>query len=138
MTKPIQFRPHHFLCSVAYQGMGYSKAFVANYDRIAEQIRKHEETKIQVVRGSDSICSRCPHNNVQSSTCSDEATSMKLDRAHSAILDLQDQEIFSFREAKQKIKERMSLELFYEACRPCEWQSLGHCEAALKKLLVEE
>lgn len=138
MEKPIQFRPHHFLCSIAYKGMGYSKDFIANYDRIAKQIRNDEETKIQVVIRADDICSHCPHVHMQSKTCSDEATIMKLDRAHATILGLCDREVLSFREAKQKIKKRMSLALFEQACKPCEWQSLGVCEDALKRLIGEK
>ena len=27
---PIRFRPHHFLCSLGFEGKGYSEAFTAN------------------------------------------------------------------------------------------------------------
>lgn len=136
MTNIIKFRPHHFLCTIAYQGMGYSKSFIANYDLLVKEIKNNKNLKIQVTTSLDKICSKCPHQIIKSKTCSQEEKIIKLDEAHAKILGLQNGEIISFEDAKQRIKERMSLSLFYEACKPCEWQSLGVCEAALKKLLT--
>jgi hypothetical protein len=137
MAKLIQFRPHHFLCSVAYEGMGYSKPFVANFDRIAQEIRHDEDIKIQVVFGLDAICSHCPHQNLNSHTCNDQILINKLDNAHARILKIKDQEIISFRDAKERIRKNMDLRKFYAACAPCEWQKMGVCENALKKLKAE-
>lgn len=129
----IKFRPHHFLCSVAYKGMGYSAAFIRNYDKVVEEITKDDETKIQVVYGLDTICSKCPHQ--KGHHCADEKVVQKLDQAHASILGLHDKEVLTFREAKNRLRENMSLDLFFEACKPCEWQKMGVCEAALKNLL---
>lgn len=132
----IRFRPHHFLCSLAYKGMGYSTAFIENYDKIARKIRDDDETQIQVVYGLDTICSRCPHQ-TKANRCVNEQTIQKLDQAHASILGLRDKEILTFREAKKRLRQNMSRELFLEACRSCEWQKMGLCEAALKKLQSE-
>ena len=34
MTKPLRYRPHHFLCSLGFEGKGYSDAFTANMEAI--------------------------------------------------------------------------------------------------------
>ena len=138
MDEDIKFRPHHFLCSVGYEGMGYSKSFIANYDRIIEQIRRDEDTAIKVIFELDDICSKCPEQNPRARTCNNQTTIDKLDQAHAAILKLKDQEIVSFRDAKARIKEHFSLEQFHIACKPCEWQKMGTCEKALQRLRAEE
>ncbi|MCD7060470.1 DUF1284 domain-containing protein [Pelagibacterium xiamenense] len=50
----IRLRPHHLLCILTYVGKGYSPAFTANYDRIAERIGGGED--IEIVTGPDDIC----------------------------------------------------------------------------------
>ncbi|WP_404402393.1 DUF1284 domain-containing protein [Pelagibacterium halotolerans] len=50
----IRLRPHHLLCILTYVGKGYSPAFTANYDRIAERIGGGED--IEIVAGPDDIC----------------------------------------------------------------------------------
>lgn len=30
MPDPVRYRPHHFLCSLGYEGKGYSEAFTDN------------------------------------------------------------------------------------------------------------
>lgn len=134
MPKEIQFRPHHFLCAVAYKSLGYSKRFIRNFDQIAEQIRRDEHTKIQVIFGLDTICSACPHQDYALSLCKNQEIIEKLDYAHARILNLCDHEILTFREAKERIKKYFSLKKFYKACEACEWQKSGICEDALKKL----
>lgn len=135
MTKIVKFRPHHFLCTIAYQGMGYSKAFVENYDLIAKQLLENPNTKIQIVTGLDDICSACPQKIPQFNICQSQNKIAQLDQAHADILDLQDQKIITFAQAKNKIKQQMSLKHFHQACKPCEWKAIGVCEDALKKIL---
>ncbi len=50
----IRLRPHHLLCILTYVGKGYSPAFTANYDAIAQRIADGEE--ILLVEGPDDIC----------------------------------------------------------------------------------
>ncbi|MCA9506954.1 MAG: DUF1284 domain-containing protein [Myxococcales bacterium] len=134
----IQFRPHHFLCSIAYKGLGYSPTFIKNFDGIAQTIRSDEDTQIQVVIGIDSICTACPHQRPQTRTCNSEKKIAKLDRAHAEILDLSNKDVLTFREAKARISKYMSLQQFRKACSPCEWQKMGVCEDALSKLKSDD
>ncbi|HXW59900.1 MAG TPA: DUF1284 domain-containing protein, partial [Myxococcota bacterium] len=87
--KIIAFRPHHFLCSLSYEGLGYSPAFVANYNDIAAQIRRDETTKLQVVLGLDDICRSCPHQRVKTNTCISQEAIKEIDDAHLSILGLE-------------------------------------------------
>lgn len=50
----VRLRPHHLLCLLTYVGKGYTSAFVANYDRIAQRLSEGED--ILVVDGPDEIC----------------------------------------------------------------------------------
>jgi hypothetical protein len=134
MHANITFRPHHFLCSLAYQGLGYSAAFVKNYDKIIKIIRADDETPIQVIMGLDNICKSCPHSQIKTNRCVSQEKISKLDKAHREILALHPGEILTWREAKKRIKNNFSLEDFHKACEPCEWKNMGMCEDALIKL----
>ncbi|TIS54398.1 MAG: DUF1284 domain-containing protein [Mesorhizobium sp.] len=50
----IRLRSHHLLCLLTYVGKGYSPAFTANYDVIAERLGRGED--ILIVSGPDDIC----------------------------------------------------------------------------------
>ncbi|MBZ9995361.1 DUF1284 domain-containing protein [Mesorhizobium sp. BH1-1-4] len=50
----VRLRAHHLLCLLTYVGKGYSPAFTANYDVIAERLSRGED--ILLVSGPDDIC----------------------------------------------------------------------------------
>lgn len=50
----VRLRSHHLLCLLTYVGKGYSAAFTANYDEIAERLGRGED--ILIVTGPDDIC----------------------------------------------------------------------------------
>ncbi|RUZ88238.1 DUF1284 domain-containing protein, partial [Mesorhizobium sp. M7A.F.Ca.US.006.01.2.1] len=50
----IKLRAHHLLCPLTYVGKGYSPAFTANYDRVAERLSRGED--ILLVSGPDDVC----------------------------------------------------------------------------------
>lgn len=112
--------------------MGYSAPFVENYNQIVELLQKDEEIPIQVVGRKDSICSACPHQSVKG--CAQEEKIQGLDERHAQILKLNRGDIMSWREAKQRLIDHMTLDRFHQACSGCEWKCYGICETALKKL----
>ncbi len=128
----INFRPHHFLCTLCFQGKGYSVPFVHNYQNIVENLT--DSTPINVVNHTDSICSACPHQ--LGLKCESQAKIEALDNAHQSVLDLP--QTLTWGEAKQKIKDNMTLEKFHSACEPCLWKQCGMCEATLKTLHSEK
>lgn len=50
----VRLRAHHLLCLLTYVGKGYSPAFTANYDGIAERLSRGED--ILLVSGPDDVC----------------------------------------------------------------------------------
>ena len=88
-----------------------------------------------MVEVSDSICSACPHQS--ESVCAVEEKVQGLDARHSQILNIKIGDVLTWKEAKDILKENMTLEAFHQACRGCEWKALGVCESALKKLRHE-
>ena len=132
----LEFRPHHFLCTLGFEGKGYSDAFVRGYQEIADQLRKHgsagDTVEIQVAAATDSICAPCP--NRRDTLCSTESRIRKLDEGHAAILGIQVGQVLSWGEAKKILAEKMTEEAFESVCAPCSWKALGVCKTALIKL----
>ncbi|WP_088830207.1 DUF1284 domain-containing protein [Paenibacillus tyrfis] len=56
----IRLRGHHLLCLLGYRGMGYSESFCDNMTAVYETLRKHPDTRIELVEGPDDICSAFP------------------------------------------------------------------------------
>lgn len=130
----IKFRPHHFLCTLGFQGKGYSPEFTANYQLIVDQLNgpAGDQVPITVVEHTDSICAPCPSK--RDLLCATQAKIAALDKAHAEILTIKAGDVLTWGEAKQKIAANMTLEKFHSACSICSWKELGVCEAALKKL----
>jgi hypothetical protein len=128
----LSFRPHHFLCTLGFQGKGYSPRFVENYATIAKALKNDENTLIEVVSVRDSICGACPHQRADG--CEKEEKIQQLDARHSKILALKPGDVLNWREAKERFKRHMTLAAFHQACRGCPWKPLGLCERALREL----
>lgn len=132
----LRYRPHHFLCTLGFQGKGYSDEFVRGFSSIAERLREApggDDESILVVEHTDSICAPCP--NRRGEKCETEEKIQTLDRAHMSILGLVPGEEITWGEAKRRLASRMSLDTFEQACEPCAWKSLGVCRDALAALI---
>lgn len=136
----LRFRPHHFFCTLGFEGKGYSEGFVKNFEAIADQLRKQgrsgDEIQIEVVAGSDSICAPCP--NRAGEVCTTEEKISALDHAHSEILGIRPGDVLTWGEAKERLASRMSVDAHHSACAACSWRSMGVCEAALRRLTEEK
>ena len=100
--RAITFRPHHFLCSLGYQGKGYDDAFTANMDQVvAEGLHQDggDDTLITVVRQADVICGPCPHR--RGNGCASQDKIDGLDARHAARLNLKDGEALTWGDAKR-------------------------------------
>jgi hypothetical protein len=118
------------MCSLAFQGYGYSSGFVENYKEIVSQISNDPNTQIKVVSSLDDICSACP-NQTKQGKCNKQAKVLLLDNRHMEILEIKVGEVLTWNEATKKIREKMSVEKFEYACHGCSWKSYGICENAL-------
>ncbi|MBY0545450.1 MAG: DUF1284 domain-containing protein [Gammaproteobacteria bacterium] len=131
----LTFRPHHFLCTLCFQGKGYSPDFIRNYKSIVRDLKSDtdDEILITVTPHTDSICSACPSK--VDLLCKTQEKIDLLDKAHAAALALNAGETLTWTEAKQRIKERMTLEQFHKICEPCSWKAYGLCEVVLTEFL---
>ncbi len=68
------------MCTLAFQGYGYSQSFVENYKKIASKVISDPNTKIEVVDNLDTICSVCP-NQTKQGKCTTQAKVLELDRS---------------------------------------------------------
>ncbi|SPH17369.1 hypothetical protein DEA8626_00887 [Defluviimonas aquaemixtae] len=131
----IRYRPHHFLCSLGFEGKGYSDAFTANMDAIVMGRLRAEggdATEIEVTGAADDICAPCPKR--RGRLCTNEPKIKQLDRAHAAALRLAPRERLTWGEAKVRIRANVAPGSLKTICRGCEWEPLGLCEAALAQL----
>lgn len=122
------------MCTLGFEGKGYSPAFVENYSAIAAELLAPGggPTPIQVTHRADSICAPCPNRAGEGCVSSQKIEA--LDQAHSRMLGLQDGQVLSWDEAKVKVAQNVTREGFDRACAPCSWKSLGVCEKALERL----
>jgi hypothetical protein len=130
----IKFRPHHFMCTLGFRGKGYSLDFVRNYKNIANTLKQDENTLLEVAEYMDDICTPCP-NKIDEIVCKSQEKILRLDKAHSEVLKLKPGEVMSWKDAKARIKNNMTLEKFDKACEGCDWKKYGVCEESLKELL---
>lgn len=128
----FSFRPHHFLCTLGFQGKGYSPHFIENYEKIVTALQENEELAIEVVSSGDSICGACPHQGDDG--CDREEKIQALDQRHSQILGIKPGDKLSWRKGKELLKTHMTVEAFHQACAGCSWKPLGVCEQALRDL----
>lgn len=132
---PIHFRAHHFLCALCFQGKGYSPGFIKNFQAIMHRLKSKEgdDQPIQIVDRTDDICSPCP--NRRHEICVDEEKIGVLDRAHANALQLKTNEILTWGEAKKRIADHLTLDVFHDICATCGWKPYGICENVLKDFL---
>jgi hypothetical protein len=131
----LSFRPHHFLCTLGFQGKGYSPEFIKNYTQVVEGLQENEELPIEVVASNDSICQACPHKGV--TRCRQEEKIHLLDTRHSQVLSIFPGDHLTWKEGKERLKKKMTMEAFHQACAGCQWKSLGVCETALVNLRTQ-
>ncbi|ATX66413.1 DUF1284 domain-containing protein [Roseinatronobacter bogoriensis] len=134
MTEGISFRPHHFLCTLGFQGKGYSGAFTQNMAAIVNRLRAPDggAVRIQVTYQADSICAPCPHK--RGLSCKEAAKINTLDTRHADALSLRDGDSLTWAEAQARIVARVPQGSLEQLCGGCQWLELGLCETALSAL----
>jgi hypothetical protein len=134
-TPPIRFRPHHFLCSLGFEGKGYSEAFTANMTGIVMgRLRAPggDDAVIEVVGATDDICAPCPKR--RGRHCTSQPKIKVLDRAHASALKLEPHERLTWGQAKARIRATVPPGGLKTLCAGCEWEPYGMCEKALARL----
>lgn len=122
------------MCTLGFKGRGYSPDFVRNYRVIHKTLNNDENTVITVTEYMDSICTACPHK-LDETLCRSQHTISQLDMNHAKILKLSPGEKMTWKEAKVRIKENMTVAKFHKACSVCRWKKYGVCQKSLESLL---
>ncbi|MEZ5886321.1 MAG: DUF1284 domain-containing protein [Paracoccaceae bacterium] len=136
--RPVRYRPHHFLCSLGFQGKGYSEGFTANMTAIVMgrlRAQGGDATVIEVTGATDDICAPCPKRRGRLCTSQDKIKT--LDRAHAAALRIEPHERLTWGEAKARIRANVPPGTLKTLCAGCEWEPYGMCEEALAALHKE-
>jgi hypothetical protein len=134
-TAPIRYRPHHFLCSLGFEGKGYSEAFTSNMTAIVMgQLRAcdGEAALIEVTGATDDICGPCPKR--RGSLCTNQDKIAALDDAHARALALKPGDRLSWGQAQARIRLHVKPGSLKRLCAGCEWEPYGMCERALARL----
>ena len=122
------------MCTLCFKGYGYAQSFVDNYREIHSLLNSDDSAKILLISHNDDVCNYCPMKRNQY-LCQKEEKISRLDLRHGKVLGLSTGDILSWREAKDRISQRMSIEKFHIACNSCSWKKHGICEQALRMFL---
>ena len=131
----VRYRPHHFLCSLGFQGKGYSDAFTANMSAIViGRLRANggDDTLIEVTPATDDICAPCPKR--RGALCTSQDKIAALDAAHAEALHLTPGDRLTWGEAQARILANVPPGSLKTLCQGCEWEPYGMCEEALAGL----
>lgn len=135
MARPLQFRPHHFLCALGYRGEGYSDGFTANMTAVVTNGLKAEggdATEIEVIGATDIICGPCPKR--RGDLCTSQDKIARLDLQHSKVLGVRPGDRLTWGQAKARIKSLVKSGDLATVCSGCQWLDLGYCEESLREL----
>jgi len=135
MARPLQFRPHHFLCSLGFLGAGYSEEFTANMtDIVIHRLRAEggDDVSIEVIGATDDICGPCPKR--RGALCTNQENIAALDLSHSKALGVRPGDKLTWGQAKARIKSLVKPGDLSKVCAGCQWLEYGYCEESLQAL----
>ncbi|MDO5389656.1 MAG: DUF1284 domain-containing protein [Eubacteriales bacterium] len=120
-------RAHHVLCTTLFEGKGYSTGFCAGMEKMVRQLREHPDTPLLAVGVPDEICQNCPNLTKQNTCGSKKNQIAKKDEMVCRILQLQKDEIYTYRELQIRAKKYLDKQKFDEICGNCNWNKQGVC-----------
>ncbi|MEB3329125.1 MAG: DUF1284 domain-containing protein [Candidatus Sericytochromatia bacterium] len=122
----LSLRGHHLLCTLHFQGAGYSTAFVENFKGLMEGVVARKQTRIQVAPLADDICGACPSLQADGETCAFQASIMRRDSALLDEMGWRPGDVLDLEEAHTAVLTRREA-LMEQVCPGCEW--LPRCTA---------
>ena len=131
----VRYRPHHILCSVGFQGKGYSEGFTENMSGIVDgrlRAKGGDDVQIEIVGATDDICAPCPKR--RGKLCESQEKIATLDARHARALGLFVGTTISWAEAKRRVLKRVPPGALAQLCAGCQWLEYGMCEKALSRL----
>ncbi|WP_341861064.1 DUF1284 domain-containing protein [Gymnodinialimonas sp. 57CJ19] len=132
---PLRLRPHHILCSLGFEGHGYSDTFTANMEAIVVgrlRAALGDATMVEITATADAICAPCPRKRGQG--CEAQFEIDTLDTAHGAALGVSAGERLTWGEAQDRVRARIKPDDLDVICAGCRWLDLGLCKSAVARL----
>lgn len=123
-------RPHHLLCTQAYEGKGYSDTFVENMNEKVKLLREVPNYEIELKIDLDNLCSHCPSN--KGTVCESEEKVKSMDHKVCKYFNLSEG-TYVYKEVIEKIKLKITKEIMKDICGNCEWYNYGICERLILK-----
>jgi hypothetical protein len=116
----LSLRGHHLLCTLHFQGAGYSSDFVSNFKALMEGVAARDHTWVRVAPLADDICGACPSLQPDGETCAYQASIMRRDAALLDHMGWQPGEVLELGAAHLAVlTEREAL--MADVCTGCEW-----------------
>jgi len=121
-------------------GKGYDDGFVRNLKEFIEYLKAHPETKIKLVVEGDGICGKCPNcikandGSREYRICANENDIIKLDHRALEVIGAKENDIYTYKEIREMIKNAFNSEEIDYVCSGCKWSSLGYCKKGILKL----
>lgn len=123
-----EIRPHHGLCSLFFEGKGYSGGFVRHMADTLEQLARNP--LIRLANGTDELCARCPNN--RAGVCADKQKVPCYDRRVLALCGLQEGDELPWLEFAERVRTRIVFAgKRHAVCGDCQWSGL--CDAVAEK-----
>ncbi len=116
----IALRGHHFLCTLHYQGAGYSAAFTDNFTALCQHIHATPDVQVRVASMADNICQACPSLQDDGQHCAHQASVMQRDRALLDEMGWHPDTVMPLGEAHLAVLAQRE-HLMSKVCPGCEW-----------------
>ncbi len=116
----IALRGHHFLCTLHYQGAGYSAGFTDNFTALCQHIQDTPDVQVRVAPMADEVCRACPSLQDDAETCAYQTSVMRRDRALLDEMGWQAGTVMPLREAHLAVLAQRE-HLMAKVCPGCDW-----------------
>jgi hypothetical protein len=118
----FSLRGHHFLCTLHYQGAGYSTAFNDNFTALCHNAVARQHNTVAIAEQADEICGACPSLQPDGQSCRHQASIMNRDQALLDAMGWRPGQIVDLAAAYNEILPRREA-LMDKVCTGCEWRS---------------
>ena len=116
----LALRGHHFLCTLHYQGAGYSNGFTDNMTAVCQGIVARGTSTVSVAAMADPICTACPSLQPDGQSCEYQASVMRRDKALLDAMGWTPGQVLGMEAAHLAVLARRD-ELMADVCTDCEW-----------------
>lgn len=113
----VELRPHHMLCSMAFDDSGYSPEHTSAAENVFYSLQGHPYQEVKIINSDDTICISCPGN---AGACKKENVK-KLDETCRNLLGIDMDVIYKYNDLWERFQEVFSFSKIQEICGNCKW-----------------